>query len=779
MRFWLSFLLFLGTAALLAQPDSSLLLNPERLNEGNIKIRKPGAPKRKAISATRNLEDVDQLPFTVWVVTAEEIARNGFVTLGDVLRAAPGVRVSQPGNALEGETFMMRGLSGNQYVKVLINDVPVKPTVAPGMPIGAQLPIRQAERIEVFYGPASAIYGDGACAGVINIILKETERPIFTQADLSFGNFGYNNLDLMLGGKLFKDQDIFRFSLYGSSTVRERLDYFYDNKLFVAQNYLPFGLDTSLLGISPNYRPRTQGDSLARFAQIPHESRMLGLDLTWRGIHLNFNRMVRFDHSGLGLSPLAVSYNNPSNRIAEQIDTYAISFKKKRTNRTAHNTFSLIRYQIRPISSFTPIFDQLTSALYYVKTPDIQSVQERQAVLKDLNTRYASDERYMTAQGIDVRFESRINASLGPYWNFDAGIQANLGGGVPPMGYWTDPLEVGIGGETGDPEPPLSFFPFSNGYIDLGAFSQLHWRGRKTTVIGGAGVNYAVAENLVITPRLAIRHRLDSVWQIRANYAEGFRRSPIYGQAHSYRIRYPDTLLLDPGNFNLSTPERVRSAELGLVRYKERFTADILFFYQEARRLARNGYLRNTDTGWRYGFENAPGLAMSMWGIQGTIGDDILDFNLSRDKPEASEIRGNMEFYFQYARGREWFGYGLPATRDVRNFPRWTTSFRWTLTAQKWEFMISSNRHRDMLSSAVVYRDFYQRQNTLTNYQAYRTWDAMLRIYLSKNFLIYGHVKNMFNRQFAGIDATGTQDDLLYNPQPGRQVRFGVNYNMN
>ena len=158
LRLPILFCLIAFKAVLFAQQDSSsLLLKPERLADTNILIHNKGIAKRKAISATRSLEDVDRLPFTVWVVTAEDIQRHGFVTLGDVLRAAPGVRVSQPGTALEGETFLLRGLPGNQYVRVLINDIPVRPTAAPGMPIGAQLPIRQAERIEVFYGPASVV----------------------------------------------------------------------------------------------------------------------------------------------------------------------------------------------------------------------------------------------------------------------------------------------------------------------------------------------------------------------------------------------------------------------------------------------------------------------------------------------------------------------------------------------------------------------------------------------------------------------------------------------
>jgi len=763
---------------LLAQPDSSsLLLVPERLDERHIQDQSRGIPKRKAVSATRSLEELNELPFTVWVVTADDILRNGFVTLGDVLRAAPGVRVSQPGNALEGETFMLRGLSGNQYVKVLINDVPVKPTAAAGMPIGAQLPIRQAERIEVVFGPASAIYGEGACTGVVNIILKETERPIFTQADLSFGNFGYNNLDLMLGGKLFKDKNIFRFSLYGSSTVRERLDYFYDDKLFTTKNYLPLGFDSTLYLNNPNYRAREPGDSVARSAQIPHESRLLGINLTWRGIQFNYNRHIRLDHSGLGLSPLAISYGNPSNRILEQIETVSFRFQKRRAKRTATNTFSFVRYQVQNSSTFTPVFDRLSTALYYVKAPQIQSPAEQQNALTDIFTQYNADERYFVAEGFDARFESRINATLRPYLYLDAGFQSNLGGGVPPMGYFRAPVSANVFGE-----PDRSFIrPFdvkSDGSADLNVFAQLHLRTKKMVLIGGTAVNAALGNNLAVAPRLALQYRLDSTWMFRASYAEGFRRPPVFGRVQSYQIEVSDTLSAKPFFHNLEKTERIRTAEFAIRRYSGRFTTDLLFFYQEAHDLARNGYLTQTDQTWRYGFEHAPGRALSMWGIQGTIGDDILDFDLRKNKPEPDAITAHLDFYFQYARGREWFGYGLPATKDVRNFPRWMTQFRLSLQAQKWELTVSSIRQNHILSSAAVYQDFFERETVQTKYPAYRTWDMMLRLYLSENFLLYVHFKNLFNQHHAGIDATGTQDDLLYNPQPGRIFRLGVNYNM-
>src|SRR5690606_39184062 len=107
---------------------------------------------------------------------------------------------SQPGSGADGETFKLRGLLGNSYCKILIDGVPVKTFATKGMPIGAQLPVRQADRIEVIYGPAAALYGSDANAGVINIITKRSERPVYARANLTMGGNGFTGLDVFFGG---------------------------------------------------------------------------------------------------------------------------------------------------------------------------------------------------------------------------------------------------------------------------------------------------------------------------------------------------------------------------------------------------------------------------------------------------------------------------------------------------------------------------------------------------------------------------------------------------
>lgn len=781
------FLLAFLPTILFAQNDSTLLLAPERLTEHDILPRDLSQKKTLVSSATRSLEAVENLPFTTVVFTAEDILRNGFVTLADVLKAAPGIRVSQPGNAVEGETFIIRGLSGNQYMKVLINDIPIKPTMALGMPIGAQLPIRQAERIEILYGPAGAIYGDETCAGVVNIFLKESERPVYTQADLGFGRYGYNSLDLMFGGKIGKDKKIFRFSLYGSSTVRERTEIFYDQNLYNTNLYLPFRLDSSLYRRIPNFRAASgaPGDSFPRVAQIPHESRLFGINLTWRGLHFTYHRMLRFDHTSLGINPLAVSYANPSNRISERIETFSLGFKRQRKRRTTYTNISFQRYSVDNNSSTTYVFDRLSAANYLARGGPSLSDTARASLLKNIYNAYASEERFATANGVDARIESRMSVLLGKQkrMQFDAGAQFNVGVGVPLITYNTLPVEVTIDGNIFPDIPqPVNTYQQSQSIFNGFGFSQLAWRGKRLHIVGGGSMSARLEEGIALAPRLGALYHLDSNWTFRANVATGIRHASLYGSFHTYQIVPLAGFTVTPGSRYFET-EKTYASETA-IRYTTRGGSSLegILFWQEAHRLYRPGYLVDEPGilfSQSYGYKNAPGLALSMWGFQGIARSKSMVAELTFNKKKPILLTNRAEFFIQYARGREWFGYGLPSTNEVRNQPKWNTQFRYYFKAgKKLELVIAVNQQSSALGKSVIFKDQYELPDR-PRLENFSTWDFMSRLYLSNHFLVYFQLINAFDRHASGIDATGTPDDLLYNPQQGRQWRLGVNYNMN
>ena len=730
----------------------------------------------KVVSATRSVEEADKMPFTIWVATAEDIQRNGFVTLGDVLRAAPGIRVSQPGNALEGETFLMRGMAGNQFVKILINDVPIKPSVALGMPIGAQLPIRQAERVEVIYGPAGVLYGNEACAGVVNIILKDSERPVYTQADLSFGRFGNNNLDLTFGGKLGKDKKIFRFSLYGSSTVRERTDVYYDQSLYNVDSYVPAYLSPGFYLNNSNYR-RSDTSNIPKTSPIMHESRMFGVNLEWRGLRFSYHRMARFDHTALGTNPLAYSYANSSNRIAENHEAFVFSFKRQRKRWVTYNTASFLRYKINNTSTSTFIYDRLAAGSYLIQSMATTPVP---GLLDSVYQQLNSDERYGFANSFDIRYETRLNATLSRYLSLDVGIQANTFNGFPYFNHHLTPIDASaINGYV--PSEPLS--PASKGGLELVPFGQLKWQSKNMTIISGISFDNYVSEIVKVTPlpRVAAQYRIMNNWVLRGNYSKGVRQNSPFYQNNTFYIRPENGRLLPAGHTLAGQAEYTQAAEAA-IRYDKGIRLEGTFFWQEASNLVRPNQLKLTEDGqWLFGYQNIPGRGMNLWGIQGLLSFEDVDLvdlgNLQNRKKNV--VSSRIEYYIQYARGKEWLTEGAAPINEVMNQPRWHTQFRTFFKLNQMELMFASNRQTSVLSKSVAYRDPFQLPATLERYPTFRTWDMSARLFLSKQFLIYFYMQNMFNRHFAGLDATGTPDDMHYNPQQGRNIRFGVNYNLN
>jgi outer membrane receptor for ferrienterochelin and colicins len=173
-RHILTYVFLAITCSVFGQDDSSYFkmyepsfddLNPNpELQENNV------------ISYSRRATKLIDAPANVYIIEQQEILENGYLTLVDVLENILGIQTSQPGNSLNGELFMIRGLLGNYYCKILINGISVQPSGVGGMPIRAQLPIRQAEKIEVVFGPSLANYGGDAMAGVINIITKNTSK---------------------------------------------------------------------------------------------------------------------------------------------------------------------------------------------------------------------------------------------------------------------------------------------------------------------------------------------------------------------------------------------------------------------------------------------------------------------------------------------------------------------------------------------------------------------------------------------------------------------------
>ena len=348
----------------------------------------------------------NNLPATVFIITQDEILLNGYNTIVDALVSLPGIRVSQPGSGEDGETFMMQGLYGNTYTKILINNTPIKPFVLKAMPLGAQLPIKNVERIEVLYGPAASLHGTDATAGIINIVTKQNLKPQHVQANYSIGNGVHQSISVAYETNFGLFGQRFGLGLYGSVTQTNRLIVDYNDL-----DYNTYALD-NLYTQSDNF----DNDRTTPIVDdLPHTSRLLGLQLNLGNLKYESQVMYRRDHSSIGLNPTAVAYNNPLNYIGETILNMRLSYEKKFGPWQYNGSTNLLLYDMDRNSSRTylaPLDLYLQSR--FIELTDLNGVRsdslrinQQEENFSDLRYRFGSSSEFNIKQSLTRKFKDR------------------------------------------------------------------------------------------------------------------------------------------------------------------------------------------------------------------------------------------------------------------------------------------------------------------------------------------------------------------------------------
>jgi outer membrane receptor protein involved in Fe transport len=126
----------------------------------------------KVTSATRNEQSVGEVPATVYLVTQETVRARGYRTVSDVLQDLPEVQVAFKAHEEAHNWVTMRGISGNDKFLILRDGVRANNITGRPEPLLQNYSLADVKRLEVILGPASALYGADAFAGIINIITK-------------------------------------------------------------------------------------------------------------------------------------------------------------------------------------------------------------------------------------------------------------------------------------------------------------------------------------------------------------------------------------------------------------------------------------------------------------------------------------------------------------------------------------------------------------------------------------------------------------------------------
>lgn len=182
------------------------------------------------VEASRLDKSPRDLPQNVQVISAQDIARSGAYDLAGVLsKLAPSVQLHHLGGNNPAQTQLsMGGYGENGFGRVLVL-VDGERLNNPDMnaPNLAQVSLASARQIEVLTGPQTVLHGDGASAGMINIVTEPADYDSHGAFELHGGSWNTIGGSVAYRGGL-KDEGL----LYWGSAAYDHSDGYRENSGF-------------------------------------------------------------------------------------------------------------------------------------------------------------------------------------------------------------------------------------------------------------------------------------------------------------------------------------------------------------------------------------------------------------------------------------------------------------------------------------------------------------------------------------------------------------------
>jgi outer membrane receptor for ferrienterochelin and colicins len=142
-----------------------------------------------SVTASRWEQSVHEVPASTVIISREEIAENGYMTLQEILENVPGLFTIDH----RSETGITLGIRGfwsdfNKSVMIQVNGVNVLSERRNDFAFfRVNVAVEAIDKVEIVRGPMSVIYGAGAFFGVINIITNSEDSEVNSMISTGFG----------------------------------------------------------------------------------------------------------------------------------------------------------------------------------------------------------------------------------------------------------------------------------------------------------------------------------------------------------------------------------------------------------------------------------------------------------------------------------------------------------------------------------------------------------------------------------------------------------------
>jgi outer membrane cobalamin receptor len=170
-----------------------------------LSVAAPGVPpiqQEIVVTAERDEQPRDQASAALTVFHRHDLERLPASSLAEVLAVTPGITMLFDSGASGIPMVTSRGFFGGgevEYVKLLVDGVPAGDAES-GNVDWQRFRVANVDRIEVLHGPGSALYGDTALGGVVQLFTSRDRRS--SDVHLDAGSFGARELGAMFRSEL-------------------------------------------------------------------------------------------------------------------------------------------------------------------------------------------------------------------------------------------------------------------------------------------------------------------------------------------------------------------------------------------------------------------------------------------------------------------------------------------------------------------------------------------------------------------------------------------------
>jgi len=201
---------------------------------------------------TKTSTPLSQTPRSVSVVTAQRMKDQKSQTLTEVLGYVPGIFAPPfaAGDSLAGDLFYIRGFNATDYGYGLLRDG----LRVQGNRYDTSTEPYGLERVEIFRGPSSLLYGENAPGGLVNLVSKRPTAVPRGEVQLGYGSNNRRQVGVDVSGPLNDSGNILgRVVMLGRKSDTQT-DHVPDDRIYIAPSLTLNFDDFNTLTLLANYQ---------------------------------------------------------------------------------------------------------------------------------------------------------------------------------------------------------------------------------------------------------------------------------------------------------------------------------------------------------------------------------------------------------------------------------------------------------------------------------------------------------------------------------------------